>query len=51
MQIRVPDDLIDRIDELRALVPRETYIRHILGEKVAELEKALKPTRKRRVKR
>jgi predicted DNA-binding protein len=51
MQVRIPDDLIDRIDELRGLVPRETYVRSILSEKVEELEKALKPTPKRRVKR
>ncbi len=50
MQVRVPDDLIDRIDKLRdPLIPREAYIRSILAEKVEDIERrSAKSTRKRK---
>jgi hypothetical protein len=48
LQVRVPGDMIERIDDLRGLVPREAYIREMLDEVVSERERF---NRKRRVKR
>jgi len=49
MQVRVPDVLIDRIDKLRGLIPREAYIRSILAEKIEDIERrSAKSTRKRK---
>lgn len=39
LPVRVPRDLIARIDALRGLVPRETYIRDLLGRSIAAEER------------
>jgi hypothetical protein len=37
LPIRIPRDLVERIDRLRGMVPRERYVRHLLeGTVVAE---------------
>jgi predicted DNA-binding protein len=46
MQVRVPDELIERIDALRGLIPRETYIRQVLLEVIEQLEQDAKKTRR-----
>ncbi len=38
LPIRVPRDLVGRIDRLRGLVPRETYVRDLLGRAIAAEE-------------
>jgi hypothetical protein len=41
--IRIPLDLVARIDALRGLAPREAYVRHMLAEALeAEERKAAK---------
>jgi hypothetical protein len=40
--IRVPPELVARIDVLRGLVPRETYVRDLLGRAVTAEERKAK---------
>ena len=40
LQVRIPDDLVRRIDALRGLVPRETWIRAVLEGVVERQEGA-----------
>jgi len=42
LPVRIPRNLIERIDRLRDLVPRETYIRHLLETAVAAQERKAK---------
>jgi hypothetical protein len=42
LPIRIPRDLIERVDRLRELVPRETYVRHLLERAVAAQERKAK---------
>jgi len=43
LPVRLPPDLVARIDALRGLAPRETYVRHLLDKAVtAEERKAAK---------
>lgn len=39
LPVRIPAELVERIDALRGLVPRETYVRHLLSEAVAAQER------------
>lgn len=39
LPIRIPRDLIERIDRLRELVPRETYVRHLLERAIVAQER------------
>jgi hypothetical protein len=36
--VRLPPELVDRIDSLRGLVPREPWVRDVLGRAVEQLE-------------
>jgi hypothetical protein len=40
--VRIPLDLAQRIDALRGLVPRETYVRALLAEAVERAEQEAK---------
>ena len=40
--VRVPYPLVDRIDALRGLVPRERYIRHLLEQAITAEERKAK---------
>jgi hypothetical protein len=41
LPIRIPRDLVERIDRLRGLVPREAYVRDVLDRAIkAEEHKA-----------
>lgn len=39
LPIRVPAELVERIDRLRGLVPREAYVRHLLDQIVTAEER------------
>ena len=42
--VRIPSDMVVRIDRLRGLVPRETYVRDLLDKALKRQErKARKP--------
>ena len=32
LSVRVPPELVERIDRVRGLVPREAYVRHLLDQ-------------------
>lgn len=38
LPVRISPDLLERIDAARGLVPRETYVRHLLGLALAQVE-------------
>jgi hypothetical protein len=38
LPVRVSPDLLERIDAARGLIPRETYVRHLLGLALAQVE-------------
>jgi hypothetical protein len=42
LPIRVPRDLIERIDRLRGLVPREAYVRDLLDRAITAEERKAK---------
>lgn len=48
MQVRVPDELIERIDKLRGLIPRETWIREEFTKHIDSIEYAEKARRLRK---
>jgi hypothetical protein len=39
LNVRVPHELVTRIDALRGLVPRERYVRHLLDQALRAEEK------------
>lgn len=47
LPVRLPGELVERIDKLRGLVPRETYVRELLGKAVATEERNATKARKR----
>jgi len=47
LPVRIPRDLIDRIDRLRGLVPRETYVRDLLERVIAGEERKAAKAAKR----
>ena len=38
LPVRISPELLDRVDAVRGMVPRETYIRHLLGLALAQVE-------------
>jgi len=44
INVRIPNDLRDRIDALRGDVPRETWIRRELSEQVSRWEQHRNPS-------
>jgi hypothetical protein len=47
LPVRVPAELVERIDALRGLVPREAYVRHLLSEALAVEERKQAKERER----
>jgi hypothetical protein len=39
LPVRIPADMVKRIDRLRGLVPREAYVRHILDRALTSEER------------
>jgi hypothetical protein len=39
LPVRIPRDLVERVDVLRGLVPRETYVRYLLERAIAAEER------------
>jgi hypothetical protein len=37
--VRIPPEMVLRLDRLRGLVPREAYVRHLLDQAIAQEEK------------
>jgi hypothetical protein len=42
LMVRIPADLVERIDAIRDLVPRETYIRRMLDDALKQHPKTTK---------
>jgi hypothetical protein len=38
LPVRISPELLERIDAARGLIPRETYVRHLLGLALAQVE-------------
>jgi hypothetical protein len=42
LPVRIPAELVERIDRLRGLVPRERYVRHLLDKAARSEERRAK---------
>ena len=36
LPVRIPREMVERIDRLRGLIPRERYVRHLLDRALAD---------------